>query len=117
MTLYDADVFLFDNPFNRYLINDRTKLHYNDDGSLDLYVQADQPTDPAQAQNWIPSPPGRLQADLAPLRHRAGEVRDPRRQRLAAARGPALCRWCGQRRHSVCVFGPAVLYPQPPHGL
>ena len=58
VTLYDADVFLFDNPFNRYLINDRTKLHYNADGSLDLYVQADQPADPAQAQNWIPAPPG-----------------------------------------------------------
>jgi hypothetical protein len=58
VTLYDADVFLFDNPFNRYLINDRSKLHYNADGSLDLYVQADQPADPAQAQNWIPAPPG-----------------------------------------------------------
>jgi hypothetical protein len=58
MTLYDANVFLYPNPFKRYLINDRTNLHYNPDGSLDLYVQANQPSDSQQAQNWLPSPPG-----------------------------------------------------------
>jgi len=58
MTLYDANVFLYPNPFKRYLINDRTDLHYNADGSLDLFVQADEPSDPKQAQNWLPSPPG-----------------------------------------------------------
>jgi hypothetical protein len=58
LTLYDEQVFFYDNPFGRYLINDRTDLHYNADGSLDLYVQAEQPADPAQARNWIPAPPG-----------------------------------------------------------
>jgi hypothetical protein len=58
MSLYDANVFFFPNPFHRYLINDRTDLHYNADGSLDLYIQADQPSNPKQAQNWLPSPPG-----------------------------------------------------------
>ena len=58
MTLYDAQVFLFANPFQRYLINDRTKLHRNRDGSLDLYIQANEPSDPNQAKNWLPSPPG-----------------------------------------------------------
>jgi hypothetical protein len=58
MTLYDSQVFLFPNPFNRYLINDRTDLHYNADGSLDMYIQSAEPSDPKQAQNWVPSPPG-----------------------------------------------------------
>jgi hypothetical protein len=56
VTMYDAEVFLVPNPFDRYLINDRSDLHYNADGSLDIYVQASQPSDPAQAQNWLPSP-------------------------------------------------------------
>ncbi len=58
MTLYDTQVFLFANAFDRYLINDRTDLDYNADGSLDLYIQSAEPSDPKQAQNWVPSPPG-----------------------------------------------------------
>ena len=58
LTLYDLAGFLVPNPIDRYVINDRTDLHYNADGSLDLYVQSTQPADPAQAQNWLPSPAG-----------------------------------------------------------
>jgi hypothetical protein len=58
MTLYDENVFLYPNPFKRYLINDRTDLNYNPDGSLDMYIQSTEPADPKQAQNWLPSPPG-----------------------------------------------------------
>jgi hypothetical protein len=58
LTLYDLDGFLVPNPIDRYLINDRTDLHANSDGSVDLYVQSTQPTDPDQAQNWLPSPAG-----------------------------------------------------------
>lgn len=57
MTLYDNDGFFVDNVKNRYLVNDRSKLHYNGDGSLDIYIQPTLPTDPTQAQNWLPSPP------------------------------------------------------------
>jgi hypothetical protein len=56
MTLYDNDSFFVDNPLDRYLINDRSNLEYNDDGSLDIFVQPEQPTDPAQRRNWLPSP-------------------------------------------------------------
>jgi hypothetical protein len=58
LTLYDNSGFIVANPINRYAINDRTDLHHNADGSLDLYIQATQPTDPAQAQNWLPAPAG-----------------------------------------------------------
>ena len=58
LTLYDDQIFFFANPFGRYVVNDRSDLHYNPDGSLDLYVQAEQPADPAQASNWLPAPPG-----------------------------------------------------------
>jgi DNA sulfur modification protein DndE len=58
LTLYDNDGFIVDNEIDRYAINDRTDLHFNADGSVDLYVQAQRPTDPTQAQNWLPTPAG-----------------------------------------------------------
>ncbi len=97
MTLYDANVFLFPNPFHRYLINDRTDLHYNADGSLDLYIQASQPSDPKQAQNWLPSPPGAAFRIIwrlyQPGKARAGILDGTR---LAAAR--RSCRATATRR-------------------
>ena len=35
----------------------------NDDGSLDLYLQRDEPTDPRAKSNWLPTPEG----DFRPL--------------------------------------------------
>jgi hypothetical protein len=56
LTLYDNDGFLVDNPLGRYLVNDRSKLRYNADGSLDVYVQPTAPSTAAQRANWLPSP-------------------------------------------------------------
>ena len=48
---------LHDNPIDRYVINDRTRgLKYGADGSLDLYLQNQKPTDPQAEANWFPSP-------------------------------------------------------------
>lgn len=58
MTVYDNDGFIVPNPIHRYAVNDRTDLHTNADGSIDIYVQATPPTDPDQAQNWLPTPAG-----------------------------------------------------------
>jgi hypothetical protein len=58
LTLYDNDSFFVDNPLNRYLLNDRSDLKYNDDGSLDIYVQSSPPADSDQVNNWLPSPNG-----------------------------------------------------------
>jgi hypothetical protein len=55
LILYDKDFFLFDNPFNRYSINDRTDgLRFGPDGSLTILIQPDAPHD--QTLNWLPAP-------------------------------------------------------------
>ncbi len=56
MTLYDGDGFFVDNPIDRYLVNDRSRLRYNADGSLDVYLQPNAPASAAQRRNWLPTP-------------------------------------------------------------
>ena len=34
------------------------QLHHNPDGSFDIYIQPDAPTNPTERQNWLPSPAG-----------------------------------------------------------
>lgn len=58
LTLYDDRQLLSDNPLNRYALGDRDALHYNTDGSLDLYIQRDQPEKAEQRSNWLPAPQG-----------------------------------------------------------
>jgi hypothetical protein len=55
VTMYDADGFLVDNPLKRYALGDRDALTYNADGSLDLYLQHDDPGAQRHA-NWLPTP-------------------------------------------------------------
>lgn len=64
LTLYGLDGYFVPNSIDRYAIHDRTDLHLNPDGSLDLYIQSTKPTDPKQAQNWLPSPPDGAQIRL-----------------------------------------------------
>jgi hypothetical protein len=59
MTLYDAHGFFVPNPAKVYLINNRSPVHYNADGSLDLYIQPGAPHSATQRHNWLPSPAGR----------------------------------------------------------
>lgn len=56
MTMYDQNMFFVANPLDRYVLNDRSDLHLNPDGSLDLYLQTEEPGDPEQARNWLPAP-------------------------------------------------------------
>src|SRR5690606_15253983 len=57
VTLYDNEGYQVANPLNRFALSSWMPLKYNDDGSLDLYVQAENPgTD--RETNWLPAPKG-----------------------------------------------------------
>jgi hypothetical protein len=56
ITMYDENGFLVESAINRYLIGDRDLLKYNDDGSLDIVIQYEQPE--KNTENWLPTPIG-----------------------------------------------------------
>ena len=61
VTMYDGKTqLLIKNPIDRYLVNSPMlpELKINADGSLTLYIQKDEPTDPVQKANWLPAPDG-----------------------------------------------------------
>jgi hypothetical protein len=55
LTMYDAEGFQVANPINRFAIGDRDALRFNRDGSLDLYIQNENPG-PDKESNWLPAP-------------------------------------------------------------
>jgi hypothetical protein len=58
ITVYDDKFNLAENDFNKYLVSSTSKdLVYGKDGSLEIYLQQDQP-DQALRANWIPLPKG-----------------------------------------------------------
>ncbi|MCB0165670.1 MAG: DUF1214 domain-containing protein [Anaerolineae bacterium] len=62
--MYRNHFYLVANPINRYAIGDRTPgLQYNNDGSLDLYLQHDSP-EPDQESNWLPTSVGDFRPTL-----------------------------------------------------
>jgi len=59
LTMYNGDYFFVDNPLNRYTLSQRNKFKENADGSVDLYLQRDNPGGEKEA-NWLPAPDGRF---------------------------------------------------------
>jgi hypothetical protein len=57
LSMYDHEMYFVDNPIGRYAIGDRDKLRFNDDGSLDLYIQHKSPGKDKES-NWLPAPSG-----------------------------------------------------------
>ncbi|HEX6848507.1 MAG TPA: DUF1254 domain-containing protein [Chitinophagaceae bacterium] len=57
LTMYDNEGFLCANPINRFAIGDRNALQKNADGSLDIYIQKDNPGKDKE-NNWLPAPNG-----------------------------------------------------------
>ncbi len=56
LILYDEHFHLYDNPADRYAINDRTAgVQFSDDGSLRIVIQH---REPANTANWLPAPRG-----------------------------------------------------------
>jgi hypothetical protein len=55
--LYDAEGFQVANALNRFAIGDRDPIKFNADGSLDLYIQNQNPG-PDKEANWLPAPNG-----------------------------------------------------------
>jgi len=53
VTAYGADDFLIANALQRHALGDRDPLVFNADGSLDLWIQAEAPTQ-APISNWLP---------------------------------------------------------------
>ncbi len=56
LTMYDKDYFFVKNPINRQSISARQNLKANADGSVDLYIQNENPG-PDKESNWLPAPP------------------------------------------------------------
>ena len=59
VTMYDAEGYQVANEINRFAIGDRDDLVYGDDGSLDIYIQHENPG-PDREPNWLPAPVGPL---------------------------------------------------------
>ena len=55
LTMYDHEMYMVDNPIGRYAIGDRDNLQFNQDGSLDIYIQHESPGRNKEA-NWLPAP-------------------------------------------------------------
>jgi hypothetical protein len=59
LTMYNGDYFFVDNPLNRYTLSARNTFKTNPDGSVDLYLQNENPG-PDKEANWLPAPTGRF---------------------------------------------------------
>jgi hypothetical protein len=59
LSIYNEHHFFVANPINRFSVGTKNKdLKFAADGSLTIYVQADEPKDPVQRANWLPAPKG-----------------------------------------------------------
>jgi hypothetical protein len=55
LTMYDSEGFFVANPLDRVSLSQRSNFYYNEDGSLDLYIQKSSPGKDMEA-NWLPCP-------------------------------------------------------------
>lgn len=55
LTMYDDEYFFVPNDLHRYTLSPRNALKYNNDGSLDVYIQSTWPGKEKES-NWLPAP-------------------------------------------------------------
>jgi hypothetical protein len=62
LTMYDLpSVMLYDNAINRYQMGPQIdEMKYNEDGSLDIYIQHAPPKEKSKQGNWLPAPAGKF---------------------------------------------------------
>jgi hypothetical protein len=58
LTVYNLSGGMVNNPISRYDLGSGSNLTYNDDGSVDIYLQATQPSNASLFNNWLPTPSG-----------------------------------------------------------
>jgi hypothetical protein len=59
LSIYNEHHFFVANKINRFSVGTKNKdLSFAKDGSLTVYVQADEPIDATQRANWLPAPKG-----------------------------------------------------------
>lgn len=63
VTMYSQQGRFVENPINRYAIGDRDRLRYNNDGSLDIFIQPATPGADKES-NWLPAPKGGFSLSL-----------------------------------------------------
>jgi len=80
LTVYDLHGAMVANSLDRYAFNASSRLTRNPDGSIDIYLQSTEPTSPARARNWLPTPEGQgfevLWRLYAPVQGRIGGILD-----------------------------------------
>jgi hypothetical protein len=59
LTMFDANYFFVANSLDRSTVSSRFDFKYNDDGSLDLYIQHASPGKDKES-NWLPAPAGKF---------------------------------------------------------
>lgn len=59
LTMYKGNMFFAANPLNRYTRSSRDAFTKNPDGSVDLYIQKEDPGGD-KSPNWLPAPEGRF---------------------------------------------------------
>ena len=57
ITLYDSEGFQVPNSLNKFTVSSWMPLKYNADGSLDLYLQDENPGTDKEV-SWLPAPKG-----------------------------------------------------------
>ncbi len=58
LTMYNSEGLFVPNALNRFTLGDRSEMNFNEDGSLDVYLQSGEPSNEAQRANWLPAPNG-----------------------------------------------------------
>lgn len=58
LTVYSLKGALIPNSANRYQLNNHSPLVRNPDGSVDIYIRAEPPSDPVKTENWLPAASG-----------------------------------------------------------